>query len=332
MPGTTKIVKLDITQADTDCIVNAANTGLQGGGGVCGAIFNAAGYSELKAACNKIGGCPVGGAEITPGFALKAKYIIHAVGPRWYGGERNEESYLISAYKKSLKLATEHDCHSITFPLISAGIFRYPLREAWEAAFKAIDEFRAENEEYYIDIDFAVISDENIAVGEKVMNGEEEEEKIVRFHNPADENGCLSNWYMSNFEVGGKKYCCVEQYMMEQKALLFHDDAAAQQIMATTDPAEMQKLGRGVKGFNSMMWNGFKQNIVMTALNAKFSQNEALKEFLIGTGDRQLVECSKTDKIWGIGLGMDDPDAEDTTKWKGQNLLGFTMMMVRDNL
>ena len=122
------IVKSDITKLDTDAVVNAANSRLQAGGGVCGAIFKAAGYHRLQDACNKIGHCDTGSAVITPGFELKAKYIIHAVGPRWLDGNHEEDRQLYKAYTKALELAVENKCSSIAFPLISAGIFGFPTQ------------------------------------------------------------------------------------------------------------------------------------------------------------------------------------------------------------
>ena len=118
-----EIKKISITKLDTDAIVNAANEGLLEGGGVCGAIFQEAGSVELTKACNAIGGCKTGNAVITPGFNLPAKYVIHAVGPRWFDGKHNEPKLLYSAYKQSLLIAKENGLHSIGFPLISAGIF-----------------------------------------------------------------------------------------------------------------------------------------------------------------------------------------------------------------
>ena len=125
------IQKTSITGLQVDAIVNAANSRLMNGGGVCGAIFQAAGAYELQAACNKIGKCNTGNAVITPGFKLPAKYVIHAVGPIWNGGAYNEAQLLYSAYKQSLKVAKENGIHSIAFPLISAGIYGYPKDEAW---------------------------------------------------------------------------------------------------------------------------------------------------------------------------------------------------------
>ncbi len=156
MSGTITIINAGITALETDAVVNAANSGLYAGGGVCGAIFKDAGYNELDAACRKIGHCDTGSAVITPGFRLKAKYIIHAVGPMWNGGNRNEEQLLYSAYRKSLELALQYDCHSIGFPLISAGIYGCPKDIAWNNALNACRDFLAEHPEIDMQIVFTV--------------------------------------------------------------------------------------------------------------------------------------------------------------------------------
>lgn len=162
-----EIRQTDITELDTDAIVNAANRNLHEGGGVCGAIFAKAGSSELTKACSEIGVCPTGSAVITPGFNLPAKYIIHAVGPIWHGGNENEENLLYSAYTESLKLAEENGCRSIAFPLISSGIYGYPKRDAWKVAIKACRDY-CKNHEMKIII--AVLSDRSKELGESVLN------------------------------------------------------------------------------------------------------------------------------------------------------------------
>jgi O-acetyl-ADP-ribose deacetylase len=123
----------DITKEEVAAIVNAANAGLARGGGVCGAIFAAAG-PELEGACAALGGCVTGDAAATPGFGLPARWIIHAVGPVWHGGDSNESDLLASAYRRSLEVADEISARSVAFPAISTGIYGYPLDAATEIA------------------------------------------------------------------------------------------------------------------------------------------------------------------------------------------------------
>ncbi|WP_066062164.1 macro domain-containing protein [Neobacillus soli] len=136
-----EIVRQDITKMKVDAIVNAANTSLKMGGGVCGAIFHAAGANELQEACNQIGECKVGEAVITDGFKLDAKYIIHTSGPIWQGGSKQEAPLLKGSYNNSLELAKKHQCESIAFPLISTGIYGYPKEEALQIAVSTIGSF-----------------------------------------------------------------------------------------------------------------------------------------------------------------------------------------------
>lgn len=141
-----KFVRNDITKMNVDAIVNAANTKLQMGGGVCGAIFEAAGARELQADCDAIGSCPVGDAVMTKGYRLPASFVIHAVGPIWQGGGNREEELLKRCYTRSMTLAVEHNLNSIAFPLISSGIYGYPKEEALRVAIAAISEFLMKHE------------------------------------------------------------------------------------------------------------------------------------------------------------------------------------------
>ena len=131
----------DITSLESDAIVNAANCTLLGGGGVDGAIHRAAG-PDLLEACRKFGGCRTGEARITPGFRLKAKFVIHTPGPVWHGGTSGERELLRSCYLNSLNLAAENSCRSVAFPCISTGVYRFPKRQAAEIALKTVLSWR----------------------------------------------------------------------------------------------------------------------------------------------------------------------------------------------
>lgn len=152
---------------------------------------------------------------------------------------------------------------------------------------------------------------------------------IICFHNPDEANGYLSNWYLSDFGVNGIRYSSMEQYMMYQKALLFDDMEIAEQIMDTANMGKIKALGRAVKNYEDVLWNGMRQLIVYQGLLEKFQQNMELKERLLATQNHILAECAVQDRIWGIGLSMKDESRFDLNRWKGQNLLGFSLMRVR---
>ena len=161
-------VLADITTLNVDAVVTAANEGLRGGGGVDGAVHRAAG-PKLLAACRKLGGCPTGGARLTPGFLLKARFVIHAVGPVWRGGMSGEPGLLASAYRSSLALLRAAGGSSIAFPAISTGIYGYPPEQAVRIAVVTVREDLVAHGP--IEVVFACFDDRTLAFYEKELAG-----------------------------------------------------------------------------------------------------------------------------------------------------------------
>lgn len=202
-----RIVRNNIAAMRTDAVVNAANNRLKMGGGVCGAIFSAAGAEKLQNACDEIGSCATGDAVITPGFNLHAKWVIHAVGPVWQGGGHNEEALLRSAYTRSLELARQKNLLSIAFPLLSSGIYGYPKEQALQAALSAIRDFLMDADD--MDVYLVVFDERAFALSKSltarvesyiddhfVRAAERERSRRSRFYNEApyrfDEAECAA--------------------------------------------------------------------------------------------------------------------------------------------
>jgi len=144
--------------------------------------------------------------------------------------------------------------------------------------------------------------------------------------------GCLSQWWPARFTVDGVGYRSAEHFMMAQKARLFGDRELFERIVAAEHPKVAKDLGRQVRGFDERVWVAERFTIVVRGTAAKFSADEVIRDHLLGTGDRVLVEASPTDRVWGIGLGRDDERARRPSLWLGTNLLGFALMEARDRL
>ncbi|MFI6451254.1 NADAR family protein [Streptosporangium amethystogenes] len=144
--------------------------------------------------------------------------------------------------------------------------------------------------------------------------------------------GCLSQWWEVTFTTEGHLFRSAEHYMMAHKAWLFGDDETAARILAAEHPGEAKRLGREVRGFDGAVWDEHRYGIVVRGNIAKFGAHPELRDFLLGTRTRVLVEASPVDRIWGIGLTADDERAASATTWRGLNLLGFALMDTRDAL
>ncbi|MFJ6616107.1 NADAR family protein [Kitasatospora sp. NPDC091335] len=143
---------------------------------------------------------------------------------------------------------------------------------------------------------------------------------------------CLSQWWPGEFTVDGVTYASAEHWMMAGKARMFGDEEIVRRVLAARTPAEAKKLGRLVQGFDDETWVAGRFELVVAGNVAKFGQDEALRGYLLGTGDRVLVEASPLDRIWGIGLAADDIRSQQPAEWRGSNLLGFALMEARARL
>jgi ribA/ribD-fused uncharacterized protein len=170
------------------------------------------------------------------------------------------------------------------------------------------------------------------------LTTEKQENKYLFFwgHQPNKDGSisktCFSQWWLSSFDVDGITYKTAEHWMMAKKALLFNDKEIFEKIIQTKSPAEAKKLGREVKNYVDTVWLANRFEIVKEGNLHKFGQNKDLKEFLLNTNERILVEASPVDPIWGIGMAADHKEVNNPKKWQGLNLLGFALMEVRDEL
>jgi ribA/ribD-fused uncharacterized protein len=169
----------------------------------------------------------------------------------------------------------------------------------------------------------------------KKLMDENDTNEFLFFWKPNNEvvnESCLGQWQLSKFIVEIDEYICAEQYMMAEKARLFEDEEVRNLIMKSMDPKEMKVLGKKVKNFDQTVWDKVKYSIVLNGNYYKFSQNKNIRNYLLSTGNKVLVEASPLDTIWGIGLGKENEKANNPNTWRGKNLLGFALMEVRDEV
>ena len=214
-------------------------------------------------------------------------------------------------------------------PLLGSAVFsQWRYFNHW--AYSGSEVTEPENRRWFILVlqRLLALSEEKentLRVGENVY-------RAVYFHSPDEENGYLSNWYLSPFEVDGIRFSSSEQYIMYRKCKLFGDDTSAGAVMATDDVAKQQAIGRKAKGYIESVWSGMRQVVCYEGLLAKFGQNTDLRKRLLNTGDAFLVECAATDKVWACGIRVHDDLRLDMKNWNGKSLLGYTLMEVRRKL
>ena len=309
-----EIVRNDITKMPVDVIVNAANSSLAPGGGVCGAIFHAAGYDYLDRACRSIGHCDVGQAVITDGFALPARYVIHTAGPIWQGGGQHEADLLKNCYINSLQLAEKNDCHSIAFPLISSGIFHYPKAEALRIAVTAISEFLLEHE---MQVYLVIFGRSAVVLSEKLYSNIQSyiDDHYVDLHR--------NDRYRQTESVFYKKHMAEQEAMMAPaaastpapavpkkkkrslKELLFHlDESFSRRLLRLIDEKGMtdvevyKRANIDRKLFSKIRKDGYnpsKQTAIALAIALRLNLDEV--KDLLGKAGYTLSHSNKFDVI-----------------------------------
>ena len=236
------IVRNDITKMPVDAVVNAANSALKIGGGVCGAIFTAAGAEKLQSECDKIGGCNVGEAVITKGYNLKAKYIIHTVGPIWKDGNSGEEKLLHNCYTNSMLLALQNNLKSIAFPLISSGIYGYPKDKALQSAISAIGEFLLDHE---MTVYLVVYDKKAFVLSEKLFSSIEKyiDDNYIEEHNINEQGRSIENFeYMQEPCLYKEFVVCNKAYSGKpglKDAISHLDESFSQMLLRLIDEKDM---------------------------------------------------------------------------------------------
>ena len=344
---TIEMVQGDITKVtDVDAIVNAANRSLLGGGGVDGAIHRAAGPDLLKE-CRTLGGCETGEAKITKAYNLPCKYVIHTVGPIYHQAGEEAPQLLANCYWNSLALAASHGIRSIAFPSISTGVYAYPLNEAAKIAYKTVDEFVSSHPYAFDKVEWVLFDDKTKAAYDQALyNGMVEvmasadtwstDPMVLGFYRETEDHGCFSNWYPAEFDYAGVHYKNSEQFMMVQKVCQFGQYNLGEHMMRDDDLQICKRLAGDTNALADeaklKAWRRTRHAIVKRGVKAKFAQNPELLQELLDTGTALLAECSPSDGVWGIHIGLDDPDHQDVSKWNGDNLLGVILMEIRVEL
>ena len=256
------------------------------------------------------------------------------VTPPVYDGHPHETAALTTCYHQVLNAALSGGYGSVTIPTLGAEA-GWPPQFAVPAALVAVESWRKAHPEAALDVTLCAPDRrcyelyEEFAVTEKdaPITG-----NVVGFFHEYGPNGWFSNWYPAVFTVDGVTYLNAEQYLMRQKALCCGDTATAAKVMENPDPKTVKLLGRAINPYDDAKWTAVRQEVIYWGLLAKFGQNSGLKHQLLSTGDALIAECSPNDRIWGIGIPLDDPRHQDPAQWQGESILGKALMRVREAL
>lgn len=270
-----QIIRNDITKIECDAIVNAANSTLLGGGGVDGAIHRAAGKGLLFE-CMKLHGCKVGEAKITKGYNLPAKYVIHTVGPKWKGGNQNEKELLITCYKNSLEFAKKYNCESVAFPLISSGVYGYPMADAFKVAVDTVAEFLMQNDML---VYIVVYNKDAVSVGSKLFTDIAQyiDDNYVAEHSPYDRQR-IDNCYES-MPLPETRFLdeCTKAMPMATKSVCFEDTSDLSDIVSILDESFSEMLLRKIDELGMTDAECYKRANIDRKLFSKIRSNPSYK-------------------------------------------------------
>ena len=265
------IVRNDIARVHADAVVNAANTGLQEGGGVCGAIFAAAGRERMRSACDAIGRCPAGGAVVTPAFGLPARWCIHAVGPVWQGGGHGEEQALHSCYQSIFERVLELGARSVAFPLISAGIFGYPQDRALAVAREETRAFLAEHDD--VEVTLVVFDRSAVRLGSDLGHAIREyidDEYVER--NPHRRHGATRGSYVARELDALVEAAAPEFFRSDGAAFLAASKHVAPAASAAAAAPAAAGASAGKRGSRAASLEDGELDVLLDHLDASFSE------------------------------------------------------------
>ena len=256
------------------------------------------------------------------------------LSPPVYDGRPHDTAALSACYAAALDAALAAGASAVTIPTLGAA-GGWPPQFAVPAALVAVENWRRSHPHAALAVTLLAPDQRcydlygEFAVTERdaPMTG-----PVVGFFHEYGPNGWFSNWYPAVFTVDGITYLNAEQYLMHQKALCCGDAATAGRVMENPDPKTVKLLGRAITPYDEEKWAAVRQEVIYRGLLAKFGQNSGLRHQLLATGDALIAECSPNDRIWGIGLGLEDPRHQDPAQWQGQSILGRALMRVRDTL